>query len=477
LGTSFFRALKWSMGAELASKAIQPLIFVVLARLLMPDDYGIMAAALMVISFTQAFWEAGMSKALIHRQQDVEESANTVFWINLVIGVTICVLLLLTSDLIAIKLFKDERVGDVLKVMTLQILFGSVGSVHTALLQKELKFDKLFWIRLTTVTVPGLFSIPLAWYGMSYWALIVGTLAGQAGQLVFLWKMHSWRPSLSFNTSLAKELGKYGSWVGVSGLLTWFYLWIDSLFVGAYLGTYELGLYRTGNQFVTMVYGFLFAPLLPVFFSHFSSLQNDEKKIQHIFFKITRIIIITSVPLAFVMFALAQPISLYVFGEKWAGVDFVLRVMALTQGFAWIVGVNGELYKAIGKPGYEIAVNGPLFAIYLIGYYISIQAGFESFVWGRFILTMIGVTYQLIFCWRVVGYPIVAALRLILMAVLIGMIAPVLKMLFANVVVHPLGLAVCVSIASLVLMGGLIYLLEKNGVIRDVSAILAKRND
>jgi PST family polysaccharide transporter len=90
---TFFNALKWSVAAEIASKAIQPLVFVILSRILIPEDYGIVAAAIMVISFTQIFWEAGMNKAIIQRQHNIEEAASVAFWINLLMGILVAFLL------------------------------------------------------------------------------------------------------------------------------------------------------------------------------------------------------------------------------------------------------------------------------------------------------------------------------------------------------------------------------------------------
>ena len=107
---NFTHALKWSFLSELASKAIQPIVFVVLARFLTPEDYGVMSSALMVISFSQIFWEAGMSKALIQRQGDVGEAANVAFWINIVMGCVIATVLYLVAGPVARTFFHDERV-------------------------------------------------------------------------------------------------------------------------------------------------------------------------------------------------------------------------------------------------------------------------------------------------------------------------------------------------------------------------------
>lgn len=106
---TLINALKWSFLGELASKAIQPLVFIVLARLLTPEDFGVMTAALMVIGFSQIFWEAGMGKALIQRQTNIEEAANAAFWINVILGVVISNALYFSANFVAQTFFKMEE--------------------------------------------------------------------------------------------------------------------------------------------------------------------------------------------------------------------------------------------------------------------------------------------------------------------------------------------------------------------------------
>ena len=105
--STFFNALKWSVAAEFASKAVQPLVFVILARLLNPEDYGVAAGAIMVISFTQIFWEAGMSKAIIQKKTDIDNAATVAFWINVTIAVIISIIIFLFSEIIADVIFHD----------------------------------------------------------------------------------------------------------------------------------------------------------------------------------------------------------------------------------------------------------------------------------------------------------------------------------------------------------------------------------
>jgi O-antigen/teichoic acid export membrane protein len=385
---SVTHALKWSFASELAAKAIQPVVFIALARLLTPEDFGVMTAAMMVIAFSQIFWEAGMGKALIQRQTDIEEAANAAFFINIALGIVIAGLLYLFAQPIAHTFFQDDRVTAVLQVMTLQVLLGALSSVQTALLQKEMGFKKLFWVRFATVSLPGLASIPLAWNGLGYWALVGGTLVGQLAQSIMLWRMSPWRPKFITNPAVTKEIGKFGGWVGLTGLLTWFYAWADSLVVGHYLGSHDLGLYRTGTQFVSLAFVIIFGPILPVLYSHLSRLNNDREKMRTTAESAISIISVIAIPISILFLAYSSELQEVVFGAKWTGIGVVIAAMAMVHGYSWIVGMNGEFYRATSKPNYETIVTASTLLIYLGVYLYIINEGLASFVWARMWLAL-----------------------------------------------------------------------------------------
>lgn len=407
---SIKHAIKWSFFAELASKVVTPLVFVILARLLTPEDYGVVAAATMVISFSQIFWEAGMSKAYIQFQGDREAGANAAFWLNNALGAVVAVALVLIAPVVAEKIFHDPRVSLVLRVMAFQVFLSALGSIHTAYLQKDMHFQRLFWVRLTTVTVPGLISIPLAATGMGYWALVVGTLTGQLMQVTMLWRMSRWKPSLTFDEQVARRLARFGAWVAASGLLAWFYLWADSLIVGMYLGPHDLGLYRTGNAFAIMIYSLLFSPVLPVLYSHFSSIQEDRERIKQVLFTVVRVITFIAVPTGFVIYALSDPIGRIVFGANWTGIGFVISVMALMHGFAWVVGANGEAYRAIGHPSYETKIMASTLVFYLVAYLVSIRQGFTVFLWTRLCMALAAMGIHFWVAHRAIRFPVTRSL-------------------------------------------------------------------
>jgi len=397
-----FHAFKWSALGEAASRVVGPLVFLVLARLLVPEDFGVVAAATVVISFSQVFSDAGLAKALIQRQDRTEESANVVFWLNLALGLLIVALLLVVAPWIA-RFFHDPRIAPVVRVLCVQIVLAAFSSPQTALLQKELNFKGLFWVRLLTTVVPGIASIPLALSGFGYWALVAGSVTGQLAQSALLWKASPWRPRRVFDRSLAIELVTFGRWAMLSGLLGWFYVWMDAVIVGHFLGAHDMGLYRTANTFVSMVFGVVFAPMLPVLYSLFSRAHSDKGRVTRSLLLVARGTILISFPLAAALVILRFPIEQHLFGIEWQGLGSIIAILALSQGMAWLVGANGEAYRAIGRPVLETWAMGLSVVAYLVGYLLSVQHGLVVFAWTRCVLVLIGLLAQVFIARHALG--------------------------------------------------------------------------
>lgn len=381
-------SLKWSFVGEFIAKLLQPLFFITLVKILTPEDYGILTCALMVIGFTQIFIDYGFGKSLIQTQENIDKASNIVFWINSFIGLFFSIILLFFSDFIAEFIFKNNKVSDVLKVMSLQIFLSSLSSVFITLKQKTLDFKPLFWVRLFSIGFPGLIAIYFAYSGYGYWSLIYASVVGQLIQLVFLLKVSDWRPNFSFDFVVAKKLMNFSSWVLLTGLVSWFYVWMDSLVVGYNLSLSDLGIYRNGNFLAGMIFILIFSPISPVLYSYLSKMQHNQLLISNISNEIFRISTLLSLPFAIIIFSESDLIAELIFGEEWIGIGNVIGFMALMHGFSWIVGMSGDFYRAVNKPSYESKINLAFIIIYFVGYIISIKISFESFVFTRFLLAI-----------------------------------------------------------------------------------------
>ena len=402
LRNKILNASKWSSLSELSVKLITPLLFIVLARILTPEDFGVTAGAAIIISFCQIFWDAGLSKALIQRQDKTSEIANIVFWTNLVAATLIYFLLIIFSERIA-ALFQDGRLALVIRVQGIQVVLSSLYSVHTAILQKKLNFKTLFYIRFSTSVIPGLISLPLAMIGFSYWSLVIGSIFGALSQLIAHWISNPWRPQLTYDFSLAIRLFNYGAWVSAESLLTWVVIWLDALVVGSFLGVQQLGLYRTGNQFLNMVFGLFFAPLLPVLFSSFSRMQHDTERLREILLKSSTIFSFIALPASFGIFLLQNELAALIFGSKWIGIEPVIGLLALTHGLSWIVGANSQAYLAIGRPDISTKIIFVSLMFYIPAFLISIHFGLLSFLFARFGVAVLAIPIHLYCAQKYIG--------------------------------------------------------------------------
>ncbi|MBD0259381.1 MAG: lipopolysaccharide biosynthesis protein [Cytophagales bacterium] len=375
-------ATKWSAFSEVVARAASPVIFILLARLLTPEDYGVAALATIVISFAQVVGEAGMGKALVQRETDIEAASNVVFWLNLGIGCVLYAIIYAFAPLFAAS-FGDPRVTLILQVQGLQIITTCLYTVPLALSQRTLDFKTLFWVRFITIGISGVTSIALALAGFSYWSLVISALVSSILQCIVLWYLTAWRPTLRFEKDVARSVFRFGRWILGEGLLGWFYLWADSIVIGYFLSSHDLGLYRTGSLFVSTAYTIIFSPVMTVLFSGLSRMQNDASLFKRYFVYCNKLTILIALPIAVTFFCVPDLFAAVLFGDKWQGIGMVIMVTGLAQGLSWTINSNAEAFRAIGRADLSSKIMGAGFLYYLPAYIISSMNGLDAFLWTR----------------------------------------------------------------------------------------------
>jgi len=395
-------SFKWSALMEVVSRTAAPIIFVVLARLLTPDDFGVMATAMIAISFSQMFWDAGLSKALIQTKAAPEEAAHVVFWTNVVLGFLIYLLLFISAPAIA-SFFKSPASGPVIQVLGIQIILASLTSVQQALFVRDLNFRGLFWIKLLTALIPALFSLPLALYGYGVWSLVAGSLIGQGINLYLLWRKSNWRPLFRYDWLVARSLFTFGFWVLLESIGAWLIVWGDNLIVGHFLGVHDLGVYRTGWMMVTIIFGLVLNPFLPVLYPTFSRMQDDLPALKSAFHRVNRVIFALALPMGTGLLLLGSETATILFGEKWQGLGFVLSMLGFMNGMAWLVGVNADLYRATGRPDMNTKLMYLSLLYYLPAYYLAAQHGLLAFTITRLAVALLAIPIHIYLCVVLLG--------------------------------------------------------------------------
>lgn len=398
------KSVKWTALAEIASRSIQPIVVLILAYILTPADFGVVSVAMIAIGLAQIFRDFGLGKTLIQRKTEVEKSANIIFWSNITLAVLLYLIFFISAPLLS-KFFHEPKVIDVLRVLCLQIVLSSVVSVHQALFQKQFQFKQLFFIRLFSGIVPGIVTIPLALLGYGVWSLVFGTLAGAIVRVFLFLRASPWRPQLSYDFQLAKQLFGFGSWVTLEGFFGWLIIWGDSIVLGHFLGVKQLGVYRVGVTVLMLSFGIFFRPIMPIIYSSFSRLQSNLSELKSSFLKITRLIAAVSLPIGFGLAVLAKPIASVVFARKWQGIEIVISILAISEAIGWLVGHNPEVYRAIGRPDVNSKLLLAAVIYFLPVYVIAAPHGLFVFCLAKFGVVMLSILLHSFVANRVLHLP------------------------------------------------------------------------
>lgn len=382
--------MKWTVLTEIVSRAVSPLTFVILARILAPRDFGVVAVAQIAITFCALFWDAGLEKALIQTKEPLEKAANVVFWINVVLGLAIyCVLFVIAPSLAVF--FHCPGSGSVLRILGLQIIIGSLTTVQRALFLRDLNFKKIFWAKLATAAIPAIVSIPLAFMGYGIWALVASSLAASVMNLAILWFNSSWRPRCCFDAALARGMANFGIWIVLDSFSGWFMSQGDSLVIGRFLGVRSLGFYRTGRNIIDIVFGLILNPFYPILYPAFSALHGDNDALRSFLHKANRIIMSLTLPMGTGIMCVASPLVTVALGEKWQGTEIVLSVLGLQTALGWLVAANPEIYRAVGRPDIQTKIGFISIPLYLLVYFVAAPHGLAIFVLARLGLTIVSL--------------------------------------------------------------------------------------
>lgn len=395
-------SFKWSVLIELLPRILQPLIYLILARLLTPNDFGLVATAMIVINFSQMFWEAGLGKALVQTEHPPEKTADIVFWTDLALGIIIYTLLFIFAPWLA-NFFNNPTSLCVLRVLGIELVISSLASVPKALFVRDLSFRQLFWVRLATAFIPALFSIPMAFLGYGVWALIAGSLIASLLNLALLWMLSTYRPHLEFDWDVALKLFRFGIWSVGEGLGGWFMNYGDNLLVAKLISVEALGIYSVGWNISTMIFNLLISPFISVLYPTLSRLQNNIHFLKSTFYKVVRLIILIALPMATGLLLIGSQIVSVIFGHKWHGLGLVLSLIGFLVGMSWIVSINSEIYRAIGRPDLNTKLIFINIAYYLPAFLISAPFGLNVFTQVRLGVSLLSFLIHICLCVRILG--------------------------------------------------------------------------
>lgn len=401
LNNKILNATKWSAMTEIMSKLVSPITTMVLARLLTPDAYGVVATMVMIISFTEIFSEAGFSRYIIQHEfkndEDKYKTANVAFIANLVLSLFFLVIIFIISSPLA-EWVGNPGMGHVIIVACISIPIHAFSSVQKALYQRDFDFKTLFYVRIVGILIPFVVTIPLAYFLRNYWALIIGTIAVNLSNALILTLRSKWKPNFKyFSFRRLKEMYSFCMWLVFDTILIWFTEYIDIFLVGRYLDEHCLGLYKTSTNMVGQIVALITATILPIMLPALSRVQNDKSQMRTMVLKFQKITSILLLPLGVVIFVFSDLLVEIMLGNQWYEASGFVGLWGLMSAITIIFSrFCSNIYPAMGKPRLSVLSQILHLAALIPAVVISVQYGFESLYITRSLVRIEGIIVNLV---------------------------------------------------------------------------------
>lgn len=380
----------WSGIERLSVQGIQFVLTIILARLVLPSDYGLIALLTVFLVMAQVFVDSGFTMALIQKQNPTEKDFSTAFYFNIVVGTIIYLLLYFLAKYIAL-FFQEPQLELIAKVVFLDIIISSFAVVQRAKLTLALNFKLQTVASLFAVVVSGVCGVYLAYNGYNVWALVVQTLLNNLLNVGCLWILVKWLPIFSFSWESFKQLFFFGSKLLLAGVISSLYSQLYTIVIGKTFSTTNLGYYNRASSFASWFSVNLSAIINRALFPVLCSIKENEEELEKRFLFYMRMASFAIFPLMLGIVALAEPIVACLFTEKWLPIVPLLRILCLAYMWDPIMLMNSNFLAVKGRT--DMQLKGELWKkmIAVVILLVTFPFGLEMVCWGLVVYSFVDI--------------------------------------------------------------------------------------
>ncbi len=342
----------WVFALKVVGYLFSFLRLTILARILLPSDFGLIGIALLTLSIIDTFSQVGFKQALIQKKEDVESYLDNA-WSFLALRGIILYLIIYFFSFFSSYFFKSPQAVPIIRVMALSVILSGFTNIKLIYFQKEFEFKKQFYYELLGTIVDFTFSITLVFILRNVWALVLGSIAGNITRCILSFFIIPYRPRFSLDFEKIKELWDFGRWAMASNILIFFSTQGDDIFVGRFLGTTFLGLYQMAYRLSNMPATEITHTISAVSFPAYSKLQDEMERLKNAYLKIYQMTVFFSFYLTGLIFTLSDDFIRLFFTSKWEPAITAIKILSIEGLLRAIGATTGPIFYAIKKPKYE----------------------------------------------------------------------------------------------------------------------------
>jgi PST family polysaccharide transporter len=364
----------WTIIQQWANKFVSLITFTLLARLLEPESFGLIALSGTFLAFIQLFLDQGFTTAIVQRKDLEREHLDTAFWTNIGIAIFMTAITLISAEVVAV-FFREPNLAPVIRWLSLSFLISSFNGVQNAIFTKKLDFKLLAIFSLISTFVSALVGITMAFMGFGVWSLVAQQLAGSFTSSIVLWSASDWRPKFSFSFKHFHDLFSFGINIVGINILSFFVTRGDNLLIGYFLGSVALGYYDLAYRLLIVVTSLFVGVISSTAMPIFSSIQDDLPRLRKVLYEFVELTNTVAFPVFLGMSVLAPELIMVIFGEQWKASIPVMQVIniigILYAGFFY----NAPLIMAVGKPQWKLGLDLFRTIFYVTAFFIAVRWG------------------------------------------------------------------------------------------------------
>lgn len=383
------KGIGWVITSQVFRLVITFAVTTILARLLNPDDFGLLAMVVVFINFASILNDIGLPAALVQRRSLTEEQKSSCFWINMIEGMLITLILIAVSPLIA-SFYSKSQLKPITMVLSFNFVISSLGMIQAGLLAKDMAFGKIAFIEIISAVFAGIAAVVMAYAGFGVWSLVFQSLIASLIMAVMFFFSCYWKPRFICKWKPVKELFWFGINLTGFNLVNYLSRNIDNLLIGKFLGSLSLGFYSLAYRLFLLPLQTISGVVGRVMFPALSLIQDEEETVRNVYIKATRLLASVTFPLCTGLFIIAPQFIRVAFGDKWSRTIFLTQVLALVGITQSITTTVGWIYQSRGRT--DIMFKWSLFATtisilsFIIGLYWDIEGVAIAYACANFLL-------------------------------------------------------------------------------------------
>ena len=393
----------WSAIDRFSTQGIQFIFSILIARLLMPSDYGVIAMLGIFLAVSQTFIDSGFGTALVQKANRTETDFSTVFYFNIVVAILFYILLWFSSPYIA-SFYNIPMLEDVTKVVALILVFGALSGIQSAKLSIAINFKTRAKISVISAISTGCVGLYLAYNGYGAWALVFQMVFSSFLGTILLWYFVRWVPKLVFSWQSFRQLFSFGSKLLASALLDTTYNNIYPLVIGRVYSSTSLGLYSRASGLAQYPSSNITGVLQSVTFPVLCSIQNDENRLVDAYKRFVRMSAFIIFPLMIGLSAVAAPFIRVVLTDKWEGAIYLLQIVCFSLMWYPIHAINLNILQVKGRSDYflKLEIIKKIQGVCILC--ITVPISIVAMCYGSVVSSLLSLVWNTYYTKRLIGY-------------------------------------------------------------------------